>query len=268
MAASARSVNAGSFAVRAAPACTTATVSAWPMESCSSRAMRLRSNSSSVSPSSTVSRSVGDGPSSHRAAAVLNRPPSTTRTSSGMIGRGASSTFHQCGSKPSASPPGGLPAADRTSSIEATGSQSARIAPADISSRTSSQSTVRHRSAQLDEEAAAMEASGRPRSDGVSSNCACMPSSSRIAGMRPIGTAKSRGAQKASEMKNHTLAAAAGMNMCNQRLYVTALVRGVRMRCMGPSSQRPVHGGSPERGRRFPPTGEASGQARRPGLRT
>ncbi|MEV7846576.1 AAA family ATPase [Streptomyces cyaneofuscatus] len=106
-----------------------------------------------------------------------------------MIGRGASSTFHQCGSKPSASPPGGLPAADRTSSIEATGSQSARIAPADISSRTSSQSTVRHRSAQLDEEAAAMEASGRPRSDGVSSNCACMPSSSRIAGMRPIGTA-------------------------------------------------------------------------------
>ncbi|MDF9802334.1 hypothetical protein M2436_000881 [Streptomyces sp. HB372] len=92
------------------------------------------------------------------------------------------------------------------------------IAAAEIRSRTSSQSTVRHRSAQLAEDATAMEASGCPRSDGVSSNCACRPSSSRMAGMRPTGTAKSRGIQNSSEMKNHTLAAAAGMNMCNQRL--------------------------------------------------
>lgn len=95
-----------------------------------------------------------------------------------------------------------------------------------------------------------MEAPGAPRSAGVSSNCAWMPSARRIPGIRPTIAARTMGTQGVSiEMNSHTLTTAAGMSRCSQRVYVTERVNGRRKWCMPPSCQWAEHANSPERGR-------------------
>ena len=80
MAVRARRLNSGSVSSssRAAPAWRVATVRAWPTESCSSRASRLRSASRTAWASSAAIRSAWAGPSSTGAIEAASAPRPAT----------------------------------------------------------------------------------------------------------------------------------------------------------------------------------------------
>lgn len=144
------------------------------MESCSSRAIRVRSSSCSVRASSAVSRSAADGLSRRVATVVINSPSRDTTTMSSTSGTGTSNAAAQrSGTNGRKSAPMGCPTAIATSSTAIVGSQTeAPTAPTAMTIRASSQSTVRQRSPQWADGARLMALSEGSRSYGVSRNCA------------------------------------------------------------------------------------------------
>lgn len=71
-----------SSTLRAAPACSVTALSAWPTESCSSRASRLRTARSAARFSAAASRSVGEGPSSTGAVRASSSPAAAAQSAS------------------------------------------------------------------------------------------------------------------------------------------------------------------------------------------
>ncbi|CAM5252979.1 hypothetical protein SGLAM104S_01696 [Streptomyces glaucescens] len=243
---SARSVNTGSPAARAAPACTTATVSACPMESCSSRAIRVRSSNRSVRSSRAASRSAADGPSSLRASTVISSPSPTTAAAMTIRGRGARKAYPQCGSAIRRT---GLSYCSRPSDASARstatmGIQTVRkMVSAPSSMRASSHTTVRSRSPQVADGAVEMPESD---SSGVSMNRAWSPSPRRTAGISPTGIITRAGTHgRAMSMNNHTLTSSTGTHRCSRRVYVVPRSSGRRKRTIGSSCQPPPTTGLP-----------------------